>query len=289
MFANKSIPRLVQKYPITAYCLLTFMITWGLKYWYALVRTNSYLPPFNFSLIAQFGPSLAGVCLISLTEGREGIWHAIKSILNWHINPWWVLLAFGFEPVLFFSFSFLYWLKYGKFLYDSGATLASSIAAIGLTFMIGLFRWGLAEEIGWRGWMFPKLQSKLSPLMASIALAVVNTLWHIHPTSLADIALSREGAYLNGYFPEAIERLIITIPITLVQTFIFNNTKGSLLLIVIYHSASNTSYFFIAETFGIVETAFFKTAFLIAVLIIGIAFSIIVGNKGKKTYELRMY
>jgi membrane protease YdiL (CAAX protease family) len=281
MLTNKSIPRLVQKYPVTAYCLLAFLITWGSKYWYALVRTDGYLPPFNFSLIAQFGPSLAGVFLISLTEGVEGIRHTVKSMLNWHVKPGWILLAFGFEPMMFFSFTLLYWLKYGEFLNVSGATLASSIAAFGLTFVIGLFRWGLAEEIGWRGWMFPKLQSRMSPFMSSIALAVVMTLWHTHPSLLSEIAVSREGAYLSGYFPETIERLIITIPITLVQTFIFINTQGSLLLMMIYHSASNTSYFFIAETFGIVETDFFKKAFLTVMVIIGVVFSILVMKQEK--------
>jgi hypothetical protein len=258
------------------------LITWGLKYWYALVRTYSFLPPFNFSLIAQFAPSLVGIFLISLTEGMQGIRNIIKSILNWHVNPWWILFAFGFEPLLFFSFTLLYWLRYDEFLYISRTALTSSIAAFGLTFMIGLFRWGLAEEIGWRGWLFPKLQSRMSPFMASITMAVVNTLWHIHPNSFSEIALRREGIYLSGYFPEAIERLIITIPIILVQTFIFNNTQGSLLLMIIFHSASNTSYFFIAETFGIVETNFFKTAFLTAMLIIGIVFSILVRNCRKE-------
>jgi hypothetical protein len=283
MLANKSIPRLVQKYPVTIYCLLVFLITWGLKYWYALVRTDSFIPLFNFSLIAQFAPSLVGIFLISLTEGMEGIRNIIKSILNWHVNPWWILFAFGFEPLLFLLLALLYWLRYDEFLYTNRATLTSSIAAFGLTFVIGLFRWGLAEEIGWRGWLFPKLQSRMSPFMASMALAVVITLWHIHPSSLSEIAISREGAYLSGYFPEAIERLIITIPITLVQTFIFNNTNGSLLLMIIFHSSSNTSYIFIAETFGIVETGFFKTAFLTAILVIGIVFSILVRKSRKES------
>jgi hypothetical protein len=50
---------------------------------------------------------------------------------------------------------------------------------------------------------------------------------------------------------------------------------------MIFHSASNTSYFFIDEVFGIVETAFFKTAFLMAVLIFGIVFSLIVMKQEK--------
>ena len=124
------------------FCLLTFSISWGLRYWYALVRTDNYLPPFNFSLIAQFGPSLTAVFLISITKGMDGIHHTVKNILNCRINPWWILLAFAFEPVLFFSFTLFFWLKYGRFPLEGGASLVSNIAAFGLTFVIGLFRWG---------------------------------------------------------------------------------------------------------------------------------------------------
>ena len=276
MIARQSVLHFIKKHPVKVYCLLAFSITWGLKYWYALVRMDNYVPPFNFGLIAQFGPSLAAIFLIALTEKMNGLRRTVISILNWRVNPWWILMAFGFEPALFFSFTLLYWIKYGKFPHAIESTFNSGIAVFALTFVIGLIRWGLAEEIGWRGWMLPKLQNRMSPFTASIVLSVVITLWHIHPNSFSSLVTSREGAILGGYFPEAVERLIITIPITLVMTFIFNKTKGSLLPMIIYHSASNTSYFFIAETFGIVETTFFKTAFLTAVLMIGVVFSILV-------------
>jgi len=87
-----------------------------------------------------------------------------------------------------------------------------------------------------------------------LILEVVTTLWHIHPNSLPEIASSRAGACIAGYFPEVVERLIITIPITLVITYIYNNTKGSLLVMMIFYSASNTLYFWVAETFGVVQT-----------------------------------
>ena len=78
------------------FCLLTFSISWGLRYWYALVRTDNYLPPFNFSLIAQFGPSLTAVLLISITKlARQsmlaiaGICFRASAILFLHV----ILLA----------------------------------------------------------------------------------------------------------------------------------------------------------------------------------------------------
>jgi membrane protease YdiL (CAAX protease family) len=276
MPAHRSILTFCQKYPVTAYCLLAFSITWGLKYLYALVKAGNVLPLFNFSLIAQYGPSLSAVFLIALTEGKEGLRRTVKSMLNWRVGPWWMLLAFVFEPVLFLTFTLFYWVRYNELPIVSGFTLTSSIASFSMTFVLGLFRWGLAEEIGWRGWMLPKLQNRMSPFWASIIMAIVITLWHVHPISLSEIASSKEGAYISGYFPEVVERLIITIPITLVITFIYNHTNGSLLVMMIFHSASNTAFFWVEDAFGIVKTDFFKTSFLMALLVIAIVFSIVV-------------
>ena len=273
------------KYPVMAYCLVAFAITWGLKYSYALVKAGYGMPAFNFSLIAQYGPSLSAVFLIALTEGREGLRHTGQSLLNWRVGPLWILLAAGFEPVLFLTITALYWVQYGGFPSVSAFTILSGVASLGVTFVIGLVRWGLAEEIGWRGWMFPKLQSKMSPFKASIILAIVITLWHVHPNSLSEIASSKEGTYLMGYFPEVVERLIITVPIVLVITFIYNNTKGSLLMMMMFHSASNTSYFWVDETFGLAKSDFFKTSFLFALLVLAIVFSIMVLNQKNKVHS----
>jgi hypothetical protein len=91
------------RYPVMAYCLLAFAITWGLKYSYALVKAGYGIPAFNFGLIAQYGPSLSAVFLIALTEGREGLRRTGQSLVNWRVGPLWILLAAGFEPVLFLS------------------------------------------------------------------------------------------------------------------------------------------------------------------------------------------
>ncbi len=282
MHVYEPIRILCKKYPVTAYCLITFLITWGLKYVYALVKVGNNLPYFNFSLIAQYGPSLSAVFLIAITEGREGLHRTVQSMFNWRVGTWWILMALAFEPVMFLTITILYWFWHGGFPATDSFTIVSGILSFSGIFLIGLIRWGLAEEIGWRGWMFPKLQDSISPFKATMILAFVTTLWHVHPNSLSEIASIKEGTYLLGYFPEVVERLIITIPITLLITFIYNNTKGSLLLMMIFHSASNTSYFWIDETFGIVKSDFFRTSFLLALIVLAIVFSILVINQKNK-------
>jgi uncharacterized protein len=234
------------------------------------------LPAFNISIIGKFGPSIAAIILIAITEGTQGLQRTVKSILNWRVGARWILIAALFEFVMFSSFVLIYWIRHDAFPAVDGAAIISGTFSLIRTFIVGIFIWGLAEEIGWRGWMFPKLQNRMSPFNATMILAVVTTLWHIHPNSISQIAVSKEGVYLAGYFPEVVERLIITIPIDLVITYIYINSKGSLLVMMIFHSASNTSYFWIDEMLGVVKTNFFKTSFLVTLIIIAVVYSILV-------------
>ncbi|HEX7401990.1 MAG TPA: type II CAAX endopeptidase family protein [candidate division Zixibacteria bacterium] len=240
------------------------------------------MPVFNFALFAQFGPSLAAIFLIASYEGKEGLKRTLKSIINWQVGWGWILLAASFELVLFLGFTGIYWYRYKELQVMSGFNLATGITSLVGTFIVGLFRWGLAEEIGWRGWMFPKLQSRMSPFKASMILAVVVSLWHLDPYSLSKILSPQNGMYIAGYYPAVVERLIISIPITLVITYIFNNTKGSLLPMIIFHSTSNTSYFWVEDVFRITQTEFFKTLFLLAMLALMMPFSILVIKQRKK-------
>lgn len=275
---------LCRSYPVWSYCLIAFAITWGLRFLYARVRDAYGMPAFNFALIASFGPSLSALLLVGLTEGRQGLRRIGRSVVDWRVGAGWILMAGLFEFGLFTGIALLYLLRFGAFPEGAGTGLLPALGDLAGTFLLGLFRWGLAEEIGWRGWMLPKLQRGMSPFAASLILSAVATLWHLHPDTLGEIAVSREGTYLWGHYSEAAERLIITVPFTLVLTFLYNRTRGSLLIQVIFHSASNTSFFWVAGVFGIVGTDFFRAAFLAALLPIGALFSLLVWRqKGKVT------
>lgn len=282
MIAGKSITSFCRRNPVISYCILVFSISWGLKYLYSVIRSGGVLPYLNFSLIAQFGPSIAAVILISVTDGTEGLLKLARNIVNWRESGWWLILAASFEFVMFGFITVMYFLKYGAFQDTGGISFITAVLMLLSTFFIGLFRWGLAEEIGWRGWMFPKLQVKYSAFTASVIGAVIITLWHINPFYIAEHFIVQESPYIIGYFPDTVERLIISIPIVLVMTYIYNNTKGSLLPMIFFHSASNTSYFWIKDVFGITGTDFFRTYFFFILIIIFVVFTILVLKQRKK-------
>jgi membrane protease YdiL (CAAX protease family) len=100
------------------------------------------------------------------------------------------------------------------------------------------------EEIGWRGYALPRLQERYSALTASLILVVPWFAFHVPimfiPGSVAG------GQTLDTALPF----LIGMIPMSVIITWIFNSTRGSLLPVILLHGAYNTWPGLLATTGG---------------------------------------
>ncbi|HLZ52478.1 MAG TPA: CPBP family intramembrane glutamic endopeptidase [Candidatus Acidoferrum sp.] len=93
------------------------------------------------------------------------------------------------------------------------------------------FGGGISEEPGWRGFLLPRPQSRFSPLSASLLTWLPWALWHA-PLDFAGYAGPTLGAYLQN-------RVFMLIPVSVILTFIYNRSGGSILSAALFHSASN--------------------------------------------------
>jgi len=102
------------------------------------------------------------------------------------------------------------------------------------TFFFGA---GTNEEPGWRGFALPKLQTKFSPIIASLILGVIWALWH------APIYLPQYGSIL------AFSLFVFnTIKITVLLTWLYNRTGGSVLACALLHTTGNITFEFLPST-----------------------------------------
>jgi membrane protease YdiL (CAAX protease family) len=88
-------------------------------------------------------------------------------------------------------------------------------------FAFGLFQGPLAEELGWRGFLLPRLLSKYSPLLASVILGLVWAAWHI-----------------NMFFSPISTLVLFTasaVALSILMTVMFLYTRGSVLLAIVMH------------------------------------------------------
>ncbi len=101
----------------------------------------------------------------------------------------------------------------------------------------------LQEETGWRGFMLPRLQANRSALSAALLLGVVWGLWHIPMYFVPGTGQSEtisggtSPAFAIGAF------VVWTMGLSVLFTWLFNQTRGSLLVVMLFHASVNLAAF----------------------------------------------
>jgi uncharacterized protein len=88
----------------------------------------------------------------------------------------------------------------------------------------------LGEEPGWRGFAQPRLQADRSPLLATLILAVLVTIWHV-PTFILEAGL-QPSFILGG--------VLATVAVTFWYAWLFNRSGGSVLITLIAHATEGS-------------------------------------------------
>lgn len=208
---------------------LAYAISWAIAIPLALARQSIIQPIFPLwaHYLVGFGPMLSALIVTWNTEGSQGLRRIGAGILGWKVHPgWWLVaglpLVLGFIVALVLNFVTGYEITVAKL----GIVNFLPPLGIGALFL-WIFSFGFGEEIGWRGYALPRLQSKHSALRSTVILAVLWALWHLPQFFyLFDPAVATGWAI--GLFAGAI-----------VFTWIFNGTNGSILIVAIFHGCFN--------------------------------------------------
>ncbi len=216
-------------------CLM-FLFTWPIDLAYAGLLP--FQVPFPVYLFLGWGFVAASILMTWLTLGRTSVAALLKRFLLWNVGWKWYVIAFLLFPAIQMIALILNTLVSGTSpdFKDVFATGIFGESANLWLFVIPFFLIDAisnGEEIGWRGYVLPRLQAKHSALVSSLILGVIWGMWHI-PKNLGDGEAGAFGLLMVRIIAEAI-----------LYTWLFNNTKGSLLLVTIFHAAGNTAGVFL--------------------------------------------
>jgi hypothetical protein len=122
-----------------------------------------------------------------------------------------------------------------------GAITTLNLASIGMILSLAFLDQGaVLEELGWRGFAVPELQSTMkSPLRAAIAIGILWGLWHL-PRDLTTGVLDRLGplVYVVLYLPSF---LLGTISVSIIASYFMNRLGGSVIPAIMVHGITNDS------------------------------------------------
>jgi membrane protease YdiL (CAAX protease family) len=112
------------------------------------------------------------------------------------------------------------------------------VGLVAVTFIYQFFFFNATgEEAGWRGFALPRLQARLSPLVACLVLNAFWPLWHFF------LWMAEGKPVLSpGYWGEA---YLTHLSATVLIVWFYNRSKGSILVAGIAHAAANTAFAFL--------------------------------------------
>ena len=195
---------------------LTFALSWYPWALYALGYSGNPNPN-------PLGVLLAALIASSVDRGWRGAASILRSIVRVRVAPFYWLAAVGI-PLLALATTLAIATTRGV----PVAATAPNWSELLDRFIIMLLFVGLGEESGWRGFLQPVLQRRLSPLAATFCVGVIWAAWHT-PLMGGELSWDRVPAFLISVFAAAV-----------VLAWLYNATQ-SVLLPIIMHATVNTA------------------------------------------------
>jgi hypothetical protein len=180
----KKIPDLVKKYPVVSYFLLTFAISWGGLFFgcggpagfpKTKEQFEALLP--IFIPIVLLGPSLACLILIGLISGKKGFGKLLSQILQWRAELRWYLVALLSGPLFLLAVPLALSLFSPVFM--PGLITSSEKAPLLMMGIISGIIVGIFEELGWTGFVTPRLLLRFGVLKTGFIIGILWGLWHV--------------------------------------------------------------------------------------------------------------
>jgi membrane protease YdiL (CAAX protease family) len=145
----------------------------------------------------------------------------------------WSLAAFLFFPVLLLVPAWIAHIFHQRLIMPAGhRPIAASIAVALSVFLYNLLFAAVLEEPGWRGFLLDRLQTRVSPLLASLFVWLPWALWHL------PLDYSRPGHFSIAMYLQV--RVIFLIPIVILLTWLYNRSARSIQATAIFHAGMNT-------------------------------------------------
>ena len=218
----------MKRHALLIFFVLAFVFPWLI--WGSTIAESRGLIAFHIPQPLAFwiGLNLATYITAAVTGGWVAVKELLSRLIRWREQPVWYVITLCITGLLSLVAIGIH-LAFGG-THQVGILLSAQNLLPSLLFQIFFFL--LTEETAWRGFALPRLQKKFNALNASLILGILWGLWHLPLVFIPDSFQS--SIPFIGF-------LIATIAMSIITTWIFNHTHGSVLLAAILHAATDVT------------------------------------------------
>jgi membrane protease YdiL (CAAX protease family) len=212
---------------LVTFVALSYAITWA-----AFITVARWIPAqtaagYALVLLGAFTPGIVALFLTARAQGGRGVRAMLRRILIADVPLRLYVIAVSYIAVIKLTAAALHRLVAGEWPRFDTESLALIPLAIAFStpFQAG-------EEIGWRGFALPRLADRFGLRTASVLLGVIWAVWH-----LPQFYIAGADTYHQSFVVWAPQVVAISIALA----WLYAKSGGSLLLVMLMHSAINNS------------------------------------------------
>jgi membrane protease YdiL (CAAX protease family) len=227
----------VHRYPIVSFFILALVLGAG-----TIFSVVQGVVSVELALSSVLSASIAGIIMTALLDGKDGLKLMLSRVLIWRVGiGYWLFAILFLIPAIGVGLLFNP-LFNGDPISFSNMKPAFNILPLFIVFFIVA---GLGQELGWTGFLMPRLQARFRALTSCVIRAILIGIWHLplliyssfEPYALVDFPYGGwivQKGFLIAFFAMV---FMLILPWSIFYTWMFNNTKGSLLLIATLHGS----------------------------------------------------
>jgi membrane protease YdiL (CAAX protease family) len=201
---------------LASFFVLSCLLSWWMA---ALYASGMWSEP-----IVGFGPFLAALTVLGVTEGRSGVKALLRSMVRWRVPGRAYLLAIGLPLLLTGMAPIVASLALGA---DPSAGTLSAWTTVPLVAIIVLLVPGLGgawEEPGFRGYALTRLEARFGAMTGPLVLGLLHVVWH------GPLFLTGQILWTD---------VLVVVASSVVIAFVFHTGRESVLVAMIFHAFNN--------------------------------------------------
>jgi CAAX protease family protein len=224
----------VARHPITAFLVLVFVFSVGLTL--VPVITEPGLLPGQRTLMGPLmnilGSMVPAFVVTAIISGWDGVRELTRRCLRWGVPlRWYAIALLGMPTATLLVATALYGLAPLRALAEGWPLLFTSFLP---SLVVMIVFYNVAEEAGWTGFVFARLQDRHGPSRAALITTVFFWLWHL-PTFVVETDSWALAGVLMGFLllPHLASRFIVG--------WLYNSTGASVLIAGLFHATFNST------------------------------------------------
>jgi membrane protease YdiL (CAAX protease family) len=204
----------VQRHALAIFLAVAFAVVW---------LGTPVASALEVGLLAGATPAAAALVLALATDGGAGAWALLRQLARWRVSGGWYAAAVGVPLAASLAVAGVSGLLGGA----PPAPMQPSLRLFAVVFLLAA-----GEELGWRGWVLPRLLERLPALPAALLLGGLHALYHLPMWVAPNFPTP---SYAMGSF------LLASLAFGVVWTWLYQNTGGSVLITTLFHGTINAA------------------------------------------------